>query len=97
MKLKTFWERLVRVLRQHISLTIIVVAALLLELTTGVQNYYAQSMIQNLVESYIGSEMRGNSLQIQNQLAKVMLLPRISGLFSTRQRASVYIESGCCS
>ena len=71
MKLKTFWERLVRVLRQHISLTIIVVAALLLELTTGVQNYYAQSMIQNLVESYIGSEMRGNSLQIQNQLAKV--------------------------
>ena len=71
MKLKTFWERLVRVLRQHISLTIIVVAALLLELTTGVQNYYAQRMIQNVVASLIASEMRSNSLYIQNQLVKV--------------------------
>ena len=68
--LKTFWERLIHVLKTNVSLTIIVVAAILLELTTAVQYYYAQQIIHRVVERYIRSEMNANSLYIQNQLTK---------------------------
>ena len=57
MMLKTFWERLVHVLRTNISLTVIVVAALLLELTTGLIYYSAQNIIQRTVERLVESEM----------------------------------------
>lgn len=70
MMLKTFWERLMHVLKTNVSLTVIVVAAILLELTTAVQYYYAQRIIHNVVERYIRSEIKANSLYILNQLAK---------------------------
>ena len=71
MMLKTFWERLVHVLRTNISLTVIVVAALLLELTTGVMYYSAQNIIQRTVERLVQREMNAIYLCIRNQLAKV--------------------------
>ena len=69
--LKTFWERLMHVLRTNISLTVIVVAALLLELTTGVMYYSAQNIIQRTVERLVQREMNAIYLCIRNQLAKV--------------------------
>ena len=73
MMLKTFWERLVHVLRTNISLTVIVVAALLLELTTGVMYYSAQNIIQRTVERLVESEMNVIFLNLRNQLDKAMV------------------------
>lgn len=73
MMLKTFWERLVHVLRTNISLTVIVVAALLLELTTGLMYYSAQNIIQRTIERLVESEMNNIYLNISNQLDKAMV------------------------
>ena len=71
--LKTFWERLMHVLRTNISLTVIVVAALLLELTTGLMYYSAQNIIQRTMERLVESEMNNIYLNISNQLDKAMV------------------------
>ena len=71
--LKTFWERLMHVLRTNISLTVIVVAALLLELTTGLMYYSAQNIIQRTMERLVESEMNVIYLNIRNQLDKAMV------------------------
>jgi len=69
--LKTLWERLIYVLKTNASLTIIVVAALLLELTTGVMYYSAQNIIQRTMERLVEREMNAIYLNIRNHLAKV--------------------------
>ena len=71
MMLKTLWERLIYVLKTNASLTIIVVAALLLELTTGVMYYSAQNIIQLTMERLVEREMNAIYLNIRNHLAKV--------------------------
>ena len=73
MMLKTFWERLVHVLRTNISLTVIVVAAFLLEVTTGVLYYSAQNIIQRTVERLVESEINVVFLNLRNQLDKAMV------------------------
>ena len=64
-------KRLIDWLRRHTSLTIIIVAALLLELTSGVMYYTSQSIIERTVERLVKSEMTAIYLGIRNQLAKV--------------------------
>ena len=71
MNLKTIWERLAHVLKTNVSLTVIIVAALLLELTTGVMYYTAQNIIQRTMERLVESEMSTIYLSIRNHLAKV--------------------------
>ena len=71
MNLKTIWERLANVLKTNVSLTVIIVAALLLELTTGVMYYTAQNIIQRTMERLVESEMSTIYLSIRNHLAKV--------------------------
>ena len=71
MLLRSFWERLMHVLRTNISLTIIIVAAILLEVTTGVMYYSAQNIIQRTVERLIDREMNAIYLCIRNKLAQV--------------------------
>ena len=73
MMLRSFWERLMHVLRTNISLTVIVVAALLLELTTGLIYYNAQHIIQRTMERLVESEMNIIYLNISNQLDKAMV------------------------
>ena len=58
-------------LKTNTSLTVIVVAALLLELTTGVMYYSAQNIIEETVNSVIQREMNSIYLCIQNKLIKV--------------------------
>lgn len=58
-------------IKENISLTIIVVAALLLELTTGILFYSAQNIIQNNVERIIHREMTALKLCIRIKLAQV--------------------------
>ena len=73
MLLRSFWERLMHVLRTNISLTVIVVAALLLELTTGLMYYRAQTIIQRTMERLVESEMNVIYLNIRNQLDKALV------------------------
>ena len=63
--------KVLSIIKKHFSLTVIIVAALLLELTTGVMYYSAQSMIQRNVERLVQSEMNAIYLCILNKLAKV--------------------------
>ena len=70
---RTFWERLMHVLRTNISLAVIVVAALLLELTTGLMYYRAQTIIQRTMERLVESEMNVIYLNIRNQLDKALV------------------------
>ena len=65
------WKRLNNFLKTHISLTVIVAAALLLELTTGIMYYSAQNIIEETVNSVIQREMNSIYLCIQNKLIKV--------------------------
>ena len=58
-------------LKTNTSLTVIVAAALLLELTTGVMYYSAQNIIEETVNSVIQREMNSIYLCIQNKLIKV--------------------------
>ncbi len=58
-------------MKTQTSLAIIIAAALLLELTTGVMYYAAQNIVQKMVELLVVREMDGITLSIRNQLAKV--------------------------
>jgi len=57
--------------KENIPLTLIIVAALLLELTTGVMYYSAQSIIHRTVEKLTLSQMNNIYLCIRNKLAKI--------------------------
>ncbi len=65
------WNRLKNFARTHTSLIIILIAALLLELTTGVMYYAAQDIIKQTVEKLIEREMHATSLTLRNHLAQV--------------------------
>ena len=68
---KNIWNRLSRVVRHNLPLTLIVGAAILLELTSGVLYYSAQNIIHKTAEKLIEREMNAIYLCIRNKLAKV--------------------------
>ncbi len=68
---RKWWKRLQNFAKTHISLTVIIAAAMMLELTTGIMYYTAQSIIERTVEMLMWREMNAVSLSIRNQLAKV--------------------------
>ena len=53
-------------LRTKSSLAIIVTAAVLVEITSGIQYYYAKEGIRQEVEHRAESELRAKSLEIRN-------------------------------
>jgi sigma-B regulation protein RsbU (phosphoserine phosphatase) len=65
------WNWLSKVIRNNLPLTLIIGAALLLELTSGVMYYSAQNIIHRTVERLTEREMNAIYLCIRNQLAKV--------------------------
>ena len=67
----SIWKRLSGVVRHNLPLTLIIGAALLLQLTSGVLYYSAQNIIHKTVEKLIEREMNAIYLCIQNKLAKV--------------------------
>ena len=71
MKKKSVWNRLSEVIRHNIPLSLIIGAALLLELTSAVLYYSAQNIIHNTVDRLVEREMNALFLCIRNQLAKV--------------------------
>lgn len=68
---KGWWKNLRNFIKNNTSLTVIIAAALLLELTTGVMYYTAQNIIQETMEQLVRSEMNAIALNIRKQLAKV--------------------------
>ena len=58
-------------LKTHTHLAVIIVAAVLLELTSGVLYYSAQRIIQSTMERLVQQEMNGVAMNIRKQLAKV--------------------------
>ena len=68
---KSIWKRLSGVVRNNLPLTLIICAALLLELTSGALYYSAQNIIHRTVEKLIEREMNAIYLCIRNKLAKV--------------------------
>ena len=65
------WNRLCKMVKENIPMTLIIGAALLLELTTGVMYYSAQSIIHRTVEKLTLSQMNNIYLCIRNKLAKI--------------------------
>jgi sigma-B regulation protein RsbU (phosphoserine phosphatase) len=68
---KGWWAHLKKFIKTNTSLAVIIAAALLLELTTGILYYSAQNTIQQNVERIIQREMNALNLCIRNKLAKV--------------------------
>ena len=68
---KGWWRHFRMFIRSNTSLAVIVAAALLLEVTTGILYYSAQDIIQQNVERIIQREMNALNLCIQNKLAKI--------------------------
>ena len=66
-----WWKRLRNFIKANTSLTVIIAAALLLELTTGVMYYSAQNIIQHNMERLAEREMNALYLSIRNKLAQV--------------------------
>ncbi len=64
------WDRVKKLFKTNLSLKVIIVAALLLELTTGVMYYSAQNIIQQMMERMINREMASVYHRICNQLLK---------------------------
>ena len=60
-----------KVVRKNLSLTVVIVAALLVELTMGVMYYSAQSILQTTMQQLVDREMNAIYLCIRNKLAKV--------------------------
>lgn len=69
-----WWTRFWNLIKANTSLTIIIVAALLLELSTGVLYYSAQNIIERTVTRLMDQEMNAISLSIRNQLSKVEVI-----------------------
>ena len=68
---KSIWNRLSSLVRNNLPLTLIIGAALLLELTSGVLYYSAQNIIRRTSENLIEREMNAIYLCIRNKLAQV--------------------------
>ena len=68
---KSWWERLRLFLKRNTSLTVIIAAAILLELTTGLMYLSAQGIIQRTMERLVDREMNAIYLCIRNKLSKV--------------------------
>ncbi len=58
-------------LKQHTGLFIIISAALLLEITSGVMYYISRNIIQETMEQMVEREMNAIYLRIRNKLARV--------------------------
>ena len=70
-KIGSRWERLRSFMKAHIGLTIIIVAALLVELSSGVMYYSAQNIIERTVTRLMERENNAIFLCIRNKLAEV--------------------------
>ncbi len=69
---KANWcERLKSFMKTHTSLSVIIAAALLMEVATAVMYYASHNIIMGTVEMLIKSEMEAISFSIRNQLGKV--------------------------
>ena len=73
-QLHNIWSQLGKVMRNHLPLMVVLGAALLLELTSGVMYYSAQDIIQRTVERLVDSEMNVISLNLRNHLDKAMVV-----------------------
>ena len=73
-QLRNIWSWLGKVMRNHLPLMVVLGAALLLELTSGVMYYSAQDIIQRTVERLVESEMNVISLNLRNHLDKAMVV-----------------------
>ena len=72
MKEDSLWHRIVeQVFKKNLSLTLIIIAALLLELTTAVMYYSAQDIIYATKTRLVKQEMNSAAMSIRKQLAKV--------------------------
>ena len=60
-----------QVFKKNLSLTVIIIAALLLELTTAVMYYSAQDIIETTKRHLVKQEMNSVAMSIRKQLAKV--------------------------
>ncbi len=69
-----WWVKFWRLMKTHIHLTVIIGAALLLELTNAVMYYSAQDIIQQTMEGLVEREMNAIYLCIRNQLIKVEVM-----------------------
>ena len=69
--MRDLWERLLHFLRMNLSLTVIVIAAALLELAMGVMYYSAQGIIQKNMQQLVEREMNAIFLSIRNKLDRV--------------------------
>ncbi len=68
---ENWWKRFVHFLKTNISFNVIIIAALLLGLTTGVMYYTSQGIIQESLEQLVSREMKATSFSIRNHLSKV--------------------------
>jgi sigma-B regulation protein RsbU (phosphoserine phosphatase) len=68
---KGWWVHLKKFIMTNTSLVVIILAALLLEMTTAILYYSAQNTIQENVERIIQREMNALNLCIRNKLARV--------------------------
>ena len=68
---KGWWAHLKKFIRTNTSLAVIILAALLLEMTTGVMYYAGQNYIQETMERQVRVEMNAIYLCIRNKLAIV--------------------------
>ena len=67
---ENWWKRIGNFFKTHSNLTVILAAALLLELTTGVLYYNAQNIIHEMMGRLVRQEMKGIAMNIRKQLSK---------------------------
>ena len=67
---KNWWKKVRDFFKTHSNLTVILAAALLLELTTGVLYYNAQNIIHEMMGRLVRQEMKGIAMNIRKQLSK---------------------------
>ena len=65
------WKKLQVLMREHLSLTAIIAAALMLQMTMAVMSYLAQSFVQSSMERTVEKEMNAINLGIRSKLGKV--------------------------
>lgn len=71
LNIRDMWKKLQVLMREHLSLTVIIAAALMLQMTMAVMSYLAHSFIQASMERTVEKEMNAISLGIRNKLGKV--------------------------
>ena len=69
--LRNNWNRLKKVMKNYLPLTVIIAAALMLELTTGVMYYSSQNIIKQTMDRLVQHEMNAIYLCIRNKLEEV--------------------------